>query len=134
LSAQALMQHEASRLSIERAYCAHPEFRVTNANATEIAQICARLDGLPLAIELTAARVRILSASQICARRDDQFRFVTSHRCTAVARHQTLGVMIDWSYELLSQAEGTMLRRLSFAGGWTLKCRRKCLLKSCTVE
>jgi predicted ATPase/DNA-binding winged helix-turn-helix (wHTH) protein len=121
-SAESLMEHEASRLFIERACYVQPGFRSTSANASEIAQICARLDGLPLAIELAAAQVRVLSVSQICARLNDQYHLLTSHNRGVVARHQTLGAMIDWSYELLSQPERTLLRRLSvFAGGWTLE-------------
>lgn len=117
-----LVEHDAPHLFIDRARCVQPAFGATCANASHIAQICARLDGLPLAIELAAARVRTFSISQICTRLHDQYRFLTSHNRAAVARHQTLGATIDWSYELLSQAERTLLQRLSvFAGGWMLE-------------
>ena len=118
---ESLSQFEAVRLFIERAQAAQPSFSVTNANAPAVASICHRLDGIPYAIELAAARVRALSVEQIGARLDDRFRLLTGGSRTALPRQQTLRAMIDWSYDLLSPAERTLLRRLSvFAGGWTL--------------
>ena len=86
-----------------------------------MAQVCRRLDGIPLAIELAAARVKVLSVEQIAARLDDRFRLLTGGSRTALPRQQTLRALIDWSYELLTEAERALLRRLAvFAGGWTL--------------
>src|SRR6202022_3582984 len=83
--------------------------------------ICRRLDGVPLALELAAARVRVLSIAQVASRLDDRFRLLTGGGRTAVPRQQTLRAAIDWSYDLLSEPERVLLRRLSvFAGGWTL--------------
>ena len=87
-----------------------------------LAQVCDRLDGIPLAIELAAARVKVLSIEQINARLNDRFRLLTGGSRTAVARQRTLEATVDWSYELLSGAERQLLRRLSvFAGGWTIE-------------
>lgn len=119
---ESLTQYEAVRLFIERAQAAQPSFAVTNQNAPAVAQLCHRLDGIPFAIELAAARVRALSVEQISARLDDRFRLLTGGSRTALPRQQTLRAMIDWSYDLLSDDEKTLLRRLSvFAGGWTLE-------------
>lgn len=119
--AAALGQFEAVRLFIDRAMLAQPHFAVTNENAPAVAQICHRLDGIPLAIELAAARVKVLTAEQIAARLDDRFRLLTGGSRTALPRQQTLRALIDWSYDLLSEPERALLRRLApFAGGWTL--------------
>ncbi|HVE76649.1 MAG TPA: AAA family ATPase, partial [Actinomycetota bacterium] len=116
-----LDQYEAVRLFIERATQAMPEFNVTNENAPAVAQICHRLDGIPLAIELAAARVKVLSPEQIQARLDDQFRLLTGGSRTALPRQQTLRALVDWSYQLLSDPEKILLRRLGvFVGGLTL--------------
>ncbi len=116
-----LDQYEAVRLFIERATQAMPEFKVTNENAPAVAQICHRLDGIPLAIELAAARVKVLSPEQIQARLDDQFRLLTGGSRTALPRQQTLRALVDWSYQLLSDPEKILLRRLGvFVGGLTL--------------
>src|SRR5262249_45258899 len=115
-------QYEAVRLFIDRALAVHPGFRVTNQNAPAVAQICHRLDGIPLALELAAARVKVLSAEQIANRLDDRFRLLTGGSRTALPRQQTLRALIDWSYDLLAEPERTLLRRLSvFAGGCTLE-------------
>jgi len=115
-------QYEAVRLFIERASLAQPRFTVTRENAPALAQICFRLDGIPLAIELAAARVKALSVAQIAQRLDDRFRLLTGGSRTALPRQQTLRALIDWSYNLLSEAEKVLLRRLAvFAGGWTLE-------------
>ena len=112
---------ESVRLFLERAWASVPEFAVTEGNASAVAQICHRLDGMPLAIELAAARVRVLSVDQIAARLDDCFHLLTGGARTELPRHQTLRAAIDWSYDLLTDNERDLLRRLSvFAGGWTL--------------
>jgi predicted ATPase/class 3 adenylate cyclase len=117
-----LSQYEALQLFIERATLVQPHFLVTNANAPAVAQICHRLDGIPLAIELAAARLRGLSPEQIVTRLDDRFRLLTGGSRMALPRQRTLQAAIDWSYKLLSGEEQTLLRRLSvFAGGWTLE-------------
>jgi tetratricopeptide (TPR) repeat protein len=94
---------------------------VTDQNAVVVGEVCRRLDGIPLAIELAAARVRALSVENIAARLNDRFRLLTSGSRTALPRQQTLRALIDWSYDLLDQRERAVLRRLAvFAGGWTL--------------
>ena len=115
-------EYEAVRLFIDRAAASAPQFAVTSSNALAVAQVCHRLDGIPLAIELAAARVKVLAVEQIAARLDDRFRLLTSGSRTALPRHQTLRAAMDWSYDLLSDRERTVLHRLSvFAGGWTLE-------------
>ena len=117
-----LFEYAAIRLFVERASSAQAAFRMTEVNAPAVAQICYRLDGIPLAIELAAARVKALSAEQIAARLDDRFRLLTGGSRTALPRQQTLRGAIDWSHSLLPEAERSLLRRLSvFAGGWTLE-------------
>ena len=114
-------RYEAIRLFAARATAAQPKFRLTHQNAAAVADICHRLDGIPLAIELAAARVRYLSVENIAARLGDRFRLLTGGDQTALPRQQTLRMSIDWSYDLLSEAERVLLRRLSvFAGGWTI--------------
>ncbi|HEX9091999.1 MAG TPA: adenylate/guanylate cyclase domain-containing protein, partial [Anaerolineales bacterium] len=121
-SPAALSQYEATRLFIDRALLVQPHFSVNNENAPAVAQICYRLDGIPLAIELAAARVKAMSPEQIATRLDDSFRLLTGGSRTALIRQQTLRAMIDWSWELLSDNERRLLQRLSvFAGGWTLE-------------
>jgi predicted ATPase/DNA-binding CsgD family transcriptional regulator len=113
---------ESVRLFVERACAADARFALTDRNVSAVAQICARLDGIPLALELAAARVRALSVEQIAARLDDRFRLLTGGSRTALARQQTLRGAVDWSYDLLSEPEKLLLRRLSvFAGGFTLQ-------------
>lgn len=115
-------QSEAERLFVDRARAVLPDFKVTEANAAAVAQLCHRLDGIPLAIELAAARVRMLRVEQITARLDDRFRLLTGGSRTALPRHQTLQALIDWSYELLSAPERVLFRMLAvFAGGWRLE-------------
>jgi predicted ATPase/DNA-binding XRE family transcriptional regulator len=117
-----LIQYEAVKLFVDRATSAVPAFTVTNDNISFIAQICYRLDGIPLAIELAAAKVRVLSIEQITDRLDDRFRLLIGGNRTALARYQTLRATIDWSYNLLTPREQVLLRRLSvFVGGWTLE-------------
>ena len=118
---ESLSQFEAVRLFIERAQAVQPSFAVTNGNAPAVAQVCFRLDGIPLAIELAAARMRSLSAEEINARLDNRFRLLTGGSRVALPRQQTLRALIDWSYDLLTETEKVLLCRLSvFAGGWTL--------------
>lgn len=121
---------EAVQLFIERARAVQPGFGLvgvgSGANAAHtaqtIARICQRLDGLPLAIELAAARVKMFSVDQILARLDDRFRLLTGGSRTALPRQQTLRALIDWSYDLLSEDERCVLRRLAvFTGGWTFE-------------
>ena len=113
---------DAVRLFVERACAVEPSFRVTEDNAADIAEICFRLDGIPLAIELAAARTRAVPIRTIAARLDDRFRLLASGDRAALPRQQTLRALIDWSYELLPQAERTLFGRLSvFAGGFTLE-------------
>jgi predicted ATPase/class 3 adenylate cyclase len=117
-----LSQYEAVRLFIDRARAAQPSFHVTNENAPAVAQICYRLDGIPLALELAAAKVRALSVDQIAKRLDDRFRLLTGGNRTALERHQTLRATLDWSYNLLPAPEQILFRRLStFVNGWTLE-------------
>lgn len=111
---------ESVRLFVERAQAAFPPFEFTKDNAPSVAQICRRLDGIPLAIELAAARMTALSIQQIAARLEDSFQILSGGSVT-VARHQTLRATIEWSYGLLSEPERTLFERLSvFSGGWTL--------------
>jgi len=121
-SVEDLTRYEAARLFVERAVTAHPVFEPTAENAQAIARLCHHLDGIPLAIELAAARVKVLAAEQIVARLNDRFGLLTSGSRTALPRHRTLRATMDWSYDLLSERERMLLRRVSvFAGGWTLE-------------
>ncbi|HEX6943696.1 MAG TPA: protein kinase [Gemmatimonadaceae bacterium] len=116
----ALEESDAVRLFVDRARASRRDFAVGPDNAAAIAEICRRLDGIPLALELAAARVKVLSVDQIRARLDDRFRLLTGGK-SAVPRQQTLLATIQWSWEQLSDDEQRLLRRLSvFAGGWTL--------------
>lgn len=120
-TAQTVSQYEAVRLFVERASAALPSFAVTDQSATAVAQICYRLDGIPLAIELAAARVRTLSVNEIAPRLSDRFHLLTGGSRTALRRQQTLRGLIDWSYDLLTDEEKTLLVRLSvFPGTFTL--------------
>ncbi len=113
---------EAVRLFDERAAAAQAGFALTAANAAPVAEICRRLDGIPLAIELAAARVKLLPVSDLCSRLDDRFRLLTGGSRTALPRHQTLRATLEWSFGLLSEAERVLFRRLAvFAGGWDLE-------------
>jgi predicted ATPase/class 3 adenylate cyclase/DNA-binding NarL/FixJ family response regulator len=117
LPASTLAHSEAIQLFVDRAVSAHPSFVLTEQNATAILQICRRLDGIPLALELAAAQVRTLSVERIVTRLDDQFRLLTDGRRTALPRHQTLRATMDWSYELLTEPERLLYRRLAIFGG-----------------
>jgi predicted ATPase/DNA-binding CsgD family transcriptional regulator len=117
-----LMQYGAVRLFVERATSAQPGLTLTDSNAAAVVQVCHRLDGIPLAIELAAARVKVLTVEQIASRLDDRFRLLTGGSRRILPRHRTLRAAMDWSYGLLSEKERTALQRLStFAGGWTLE-------------
>jgi predicted ATPase/DNA-binding CsgD family transcriptional regulator len=121
-SIEDLVGYEAVRLFVDRAEAAVPSFTVTSQNAPAIAQICHRLDGLPLAIELAAARLQVLSVAQIAARLDDRFRLLVANGLTQHARQQTLQATLDWSHDLLAEQEQVLLRRLSvFAGDFGLE-------------
>jgi predicted ATPase/class 3 adenylate cyclase len=122
LKADQIAQLEAVQLFVERATAVRPEFRLTSENSALVAQICWRLDGLPLAIELAAARVKLLPLPEVLERLDDRFRLLTGGSRSALPRQQTLGALIDWSYDLLSEPERILLRRLSvFVAGRTLE-------------
>jgi predicted ATPase/DNA-binding CsgD family transcriptional regulator/class 3 adenylate cyclase len=117
-----LLAYESVRLFVERAAFGQPGFALTRSNASTIVQLCHRLDGMPLAIELAAARVKALTVEQIAERLRDRFRLLTGGGRTALPRHQTLRAVMDWSYDLLSNQERALMRRLSvFAGGWSLE-------------
>jgi non-specific serine/threonine protein kinase len=116
------VRYEAVRLFLDRALAVQPGFAVTDHNAPALAQVCHRLDGIPLAIELAAARVSALTVEQIAARLDQRFRLLIGGSRTAMPRQQTLRATVDWSYELLAERERLLLQRLAvFAGGWTLE-------------
>ena len=123
VSLEALIEHEATRLFVERASSVDPSFAPTPENANAIASICRRLDGIPLAIELAAARVVVLSPQQIEARLQDRFRGpLAGGARTAVARQRTLEATVDWSYGWPSDDERQLLSRMSvFPASWTIE-------------
>jgi len=122
VSTEALLQCEAVHLFVDRAATVQPTFKLTAANAAAVMEISRRLEGIPLAIELAAARVRALSVSDIAARVHDRFRLLIARDRTVSPRQQTLRATIDWSYDYLSAKEKALFRRLSvFRGGWTLE-------------
>jgi predicted ATPase/class 3 adenylate cyclase len=118
----ALSQYEAVALFIDRATAVRPDFVVTNENAPAVAEICSRLDGLPLAIELAAARAKLLTPQAILDRLERSLTLLTGGARDLSARQRTLRGAIDWSYELLDEPERNLFARLAvFAGGWTLE-------------
>ena len=122
LSLKQLQGFASIKLFDERASIAKMGFALDERNASSIARICQRLDGIPLAIELAAARIKMLTVEEIAERLDDRFSLLTSGSRTAILRHQTLRATIDWSYDLLTEPERILLRRLAvFAGGFTLE-------------
>jgi predicted ATPase/transcriptional regulator with XRE-family HTH domain len=122
LTSEQLERFPAVQLFTERATQAVSTFTMTNANAAVIGQVCDRLDGIPLALELAAACVRYLSVEEIAARLDDRLSLLTGGSRTALPRQQTLRATLDWSHALLSETERVLFRRLSaFTGGWTLE-------------
>ena len=122
LTAEAALEYGAVRLFVDRAGQASAGFRITDDTAPAVAEICRRLDGIALAIELAAPRLRVVSLPEFLDRIEDRFGLLASGSRTAQPRHQTLRGLIDWSYGLLSADEQALLRRLSvFAGGFTLE-------------
>ena len=121
-SVEALSQYPAVALFVQRAVAVKPDFELTQDNAPAVTEICARLDGLPLAIELAAARIKLLSPSAMRTRLESRLQLLTGGARDLPARHQTLRSTIDWSYDLLNAAERKLFRRLSvFVGGCTLE-------------
>jgi predicted ATPase/class 3 adenylate cyclase len=121
LTFEEIMQYEAVKLFRDRATAVSSDFTITRENAVTVAQICIRLDGIPLAIELAAARVRALSVEEILSRLDDRFRLLVGSPI-ALPRQQTLRALVDWSYDLLTEKERILFRHLSvFVGGWILE-------------
>ena len=117
-----MMGYEGVQLFVERAQAVQKTFHLTASNAMTVAELCSRLEGIPLAIELAAARVNAMSVGQITSRLYDHLGLLLVGSRTTLPRQQTLRAALDWSYELLSDHEQTMLRRVSvFAGGWTLE-------------
>jgi predicted ATPase/DNA-binding SARP family transcriptional activator len=120
------MSYAAVRLLADRAAAARPGFEVTAETAQAVVRICRALDGLPLAIELAAARLRALSPEQLAGRLDERFRLLTGGSRTVLPRHQTLRAVVDWSWELLTGAERAVLRRFAvFSGGATLEAAER---------
>jgi predicted ATPase len=119
---QEIMEYPALRLFVERARAVSTSFALSEGNALAVVQICTQLDGLPLAIELAAARVNVFTPQQISQRLADRFHLLTGGSRAAPPHHQTLRALIDWSYELLSPDERRLFQRLAvFAGGWTIE-------------
>ena len=117
-----LRTYEAINLFVDRCASHQPTFSLTEENAADVVRICRRLDGVPLALELAAARVRVLSVAQVATRLDDRFRLLTGGGRTVVARQQTLRALIDWSFDLLTESERAVFRRLSiFVRGWSVE-------------
>jgi predicted ATPase/class 3 adenylate cyclase len=122
LTAEGLMRYEATRLFVERAAATGRPLALSDRDAAAVGSICRRLDGIPLAIELAAARVQLLSVGQIAERLDARFSLLTGGSRIATPRQRTLRGALDWSYELLSHKERVLMRRLAvFAGSWTLE-------------
>jgi predicted ATPase/class 3 adenylate cyclase len=122
IAAQNMLSYGAAALFTDRASAADARFRLTDDNAPFIAEIATRLDGIPLAIELAAARVRVLSPQQLAKLLNERFRVLTGGDRSALPRHQTMRALIDWSYDLLAEQERALFRKLSiFAGGFTLE-------------
>jgi non-specific serine/threonine protein kinase len=121
LTPETVSTYEGVRLLVERAKLVRSDFDLTADNASCVASICVRLDGMPLAIELAAPRLRSMSVDELSERLDQRFALLTDGSRAALPRHRTLRSMLDWSYELLTERERAMLRRVAvFAGGWTL--------------
>jgi predicted ATPase len=122
LSVEALLSYESVQLFVNRASAAHANFGLQAANANAVADICHRLDGIPLALELAAARIKVMPVDALAQRLDSRFKLLTSNNAEALPRHRTLQALVGWSYDLLPKAEQALLRQLSvFAGGWTLE-------------
>ena len=122
LTPEIISRADSVRLFVERAAAVLPGFSLTTANAPAVVQICRQLDGIPLALELAAARTRLLAPEQIAERLDNRFQLLTQGSRAALPRHKTLRATVDWSYEMLSSPERRLLSWLSvFSGGWTLE-------------
>jgi predicted ATPase/class 3 adenylate cyclase len=122
VTADAAVHYGAVALFVQRAAASDGNFRLTDESAPSVAEICRRLDGIALAIELAAARVKVLSPRQLADKLEERFRMLTGGSRTALPRQQTMRALIDWSYDLLSEKEQRLFRRLTiFAGGWTLE-------------
>lgn len=117
MTAESALKYEAVRLFTERAILARSDFKLTDENADTITRLCREIDGIPLAIELAAARMRVMSAEQVLGKICDMFRILTGGSRTALPKHQTLRATIDWSYNLLSEKEKRLLRQLSVFSG-----------------
>lgn len=121
-SDEELLQNEAVRLFVERARLVRPDFNPRGANLATVAALCQRLDGIPLAIELAAARIKMLTPEQIAARLDNRFQLLTGGGLDRPPRHRTLAAMLDWSFRLLSEEDRNSLHRLAaFVSGWSLE-------------
>jgi non-specific serine/threonine protein kinase len=135
-----LGQMPAVQLFVERAKDAEQRFTLTDRNAAAVAHICQQLDGIPLALELAAARMQGLSAERLASRLDEAFRLLTGGSRTALPRQQTLQATLDWSFTLLTEAERRLFARLSiFAGGWTVEaaeevCSAGCIAREDVLE
>lgn len=126
LAPRRLEQFAAVRLFVERARQVVPDFALAKENGAHVATICRRLDGLPLALELAAAWVAVLSLAELATQLDDRFDLLTGGDRSALPRHQTLRAMVEWSYRLLSKSEQRLFRGLAvFAGGWTLEATQQ---------
>jgi predicted ATPase len=118
----ALRRYASIGLFVDRASAAQPRFRLTESNAAAVTDICHHVDGIPLALELAAARLRAMSVEDVATRLQDRFRLLSGGDRTALPRQQTLRALIDWSHDLLTESERILFRRLAvFAGGWTLE-------------
>jgi predicted ATPase/class 3 adenylate cyclase len=121
ITAEEAMQHGAIALFVERAAAATDSFRLTDQNAPVVARLCQRLDGIALAIELAAPRLKALSVEQLENKLNERFRILTGGSRTALPRQQTMRALVDWSYELLTDDEKTLFRRVAvFGGSWAL--------------
>jgi len=126
LSVDVALQSEAIKLFVERSKAVAPKFILTEENVSAVVQVCRQLDGIPLAIELATARLKLMPVQQIADHIDDAFRLLTGGIRTAMPRHQTLQALMDWSYNLLTGSEKTLFRRLAvFAGGWTMEAAER---------
>ena len=129
-SLETISEYESIQLFVERAALVHSTFQLTKENARAIGDICRRIDGIPLAIELIVARVNILKVEEISNQLQKSFAILANNNRTTLSRHQTLRASIDWSWSLLTDAEQAFLRQLSvFAGGWTLKLQSPCAME-----
>ncbi|MBL0106375.1 MAG: tetratricopeptide repeat protein [Ignavibacteria bacterium] len=121
-SFESLIEYESVKLFLDRAVSVNPKFTLTKENIYAVAEICKKLDGIPLAIELASKRVNVIPVEKILERLDDRFKLLNSGNSTALPRQKTLRALIDWSYDMLNPSEQILLQRLSiFMGGWTLE-------------